>query len=75
MKCVFCGGNLQKKMVEEEVANGSDRLLIKVEAEVCVNCHEKYFPEGTVDQMIDQREIMQRRKSKLQEVGKVYQLA
>ncbi len=40
MKCVFCGGKLEKRTVEEEVAEGSDRILVEVEAEVCLDCHE-----------------------------------
>jgi len=75
MKCVFCGGELEKRIIKEDVAEGSDRAVIEVAAEVCLNCHERYFPEGAIDQMIVLKEKLKEHKAKLKEVGKVYQVA
>ncbi len=74
MMCVFCGGKLEEKVVEEEIIEGRDRALVEIQAEVCLNCHEKYFSEGIVDKLIDLKENLKAHQLKLKEVGKVYQL-
>ncbi len=47
MKCVFCGGKLEKKIVTFSYGEENKYLLIKdVPAEVCKSCGEKiYTPE------------------------------
>ena len=73
MKCIFCKGNLSKELVTEEVKVGNDHVLVKLEAEVCENCHEKYFPEGTVDFLQEIKKKLKADKSHLKPIGQVYQ--
>ena len=49
MKCVFCGGNLEKKNVTFSYEEDEKYLLVEnVPAEVCSKCGEKiYSPEVT----------------------------
>jgi YgiT-type zinc finger domain-containing protein len=51
MKCVFCGGRVEKKKVTFSYEEDSKYLLVKnVPAEVCTKCGEKtYSPEVTDD--------------------------
>jgi len=74
MRCVLCGGELRNKIVEEEVSKGGDSILTRVKAEVCVNCNERYYPEGTIDRLIQLREKLEKKKVKLREIGKVYKV-
>jgi len=73
MKCALCGGELESKTVEEEVVHGIDRVVVKVNAEVCMNCHERYFSEGVVNKLINLKEDLIKDKTKLHEIGKVYE--
>jgi len=49
MKCVFCGGKVEKKRVTFSYEEDSKYLLVEnVPAEVCTKCGEKtYSPEVT----------------------------
>ncbi len=73
MKCALCGGQLEKKTVEEEVLWGKNRVVVKVPAEACKNCHERYYAGGVVDKLIDLRDQLEKKKVKLHEVGKVFE--
>ncbi|OGQ04600.1 MAG: hypothetical protein A2W61_07350 [Deltaproteobacteria bacterium RIFCSPLOWO2_01_44_7] len=75
MKCVFCKGSLVKKMVEEEVKAGNDHILAEVEAEVCVNCHERYFPQGTIDYLQKLKKELKNKKEQFKPVGQVFRAA
>lgn len=75
MRCALCGGTLRKRVVEEEISTGKDRVVVKVKAEICLNCHERYFEEGVVDRLIELKEKMEKNKLNLREIGKVYKLA
>jgi len=49
MKCVFCGGRLEKRMVTFSYEEDDKHLFVEnVPAEVCTTCGEKtYSPEVT----------------------------
>ncbi len=72
MICVFCKGNLTKKEVEEEFKVGNDHIMVEVEAEVCDNCHERYFPQGTVDYLLKLKRELKTTKKQLKAVGQVF---
>lgn len=74
MRCALCGGTLRKRVVEEEISTGKNRVMVKVKAEVCLNCQERYFEEGVVDRLIELKEKMEKNKLNLREIGKVYKL-
>ena len=46
--CPVCGGDLEKKELEEIVRGGSDTAALKVEAMVCLRCGEIIYHERTV---------------------------
>lgn len=75
MTCIFCRGNLSKKKVQEEIQVDYDHIMVEVEAEVCDNCHERYFPEGTVNYLQKLRKELKTKKGRFKPVGQVYQPA
>lgn len=74
MKCVICGSQIKEKTVWEEVRENNNHLLIKVKAEVCVNCGERYYAGGVVDRLLELKGNLKKHYLKLHEVGKVYEL-
>lgn len=73
MNCVLCKGSLVRKKVEEEVKVGTDHILVQIEAEVCENCHERYYAEGTVDYLQNLRKQLKENKTRFKAVGQVYE--
>ena len=73
MRCAICGGELVHRLVEEEISENNDRIVVKVEAEVCENCRERYYADGIVDKLIDLKERLKKHKVKMHEIGKVYE--
>ncbi|OIO75330.1 MAG: hypothetical protein AUJ85_03410 [Elusimicrobia bacterium CG1_02_37_114] len=69
MKCALCGGELLKKQVTEEVIEGNEHVVLKVETDVCTNCHERYYASGVVDKLIDIKENLKAKKLKLRLVS------
>lgn len=74
MRCALCGGELIEKMVTEEVTDENNHILVKVKAEVCEQCHERYYASGIVDKLIEVKECFKKHSLGLQEIGKVYEL-
>ena len=75
MKCVLCGGRLAEKNIEEEVRVEYDHVMVKVKAEVCVNCGERYFNEGVVDYLRTVKHDLEKKKLKMRQIGSVYEIA
>jgi YgiT-type zinc finger domain-containing protein len=46
--CPVCGGELEKKELEEIVRGGPDTATLRVEAMVCLRCGEILYHERTV---------------------------
>lgn len=46
--CPVCGGELEKKELEEIVRGGTDTATLRVEAMVCLRCGEILYHERTV---------------------------
>lgn len=46
--CPVCGGDLEKKELEEIVRGGTDTATLKAEALVCLRCGEIIYHERTV---------------------------
>ncbi len=74
IKCAFCGGELVEKEVTEEIRLDNDHILVPVTAEVCGECSERYFPEGTIDRLIRLKESLKKKKVKRKEVSRVLEL-
>jgi len=53
MKCVFCGGRVEKKRVTFSYEEDSKYLLVKnVPAEVCTKCGEKTYSPEVTDELL-----------------------
>ncbi len=76
MKCVICKvGEVGPKSVQAEIKVGSDRLLVPVEAEACVQCGEVYYSSDTLRHLEQVREDFERRTIAPPSVGTVYRVA
>ena len=75
MICVFCKGKLVKKNVEEEIKVGNDHVMVEVGAEVCNDCGERFFPQGTVDHLLKLKRKLKKDKKQFKAVGKVFRAA
>ena len=62
--CPVCGGELVEKEVEKLLRGGMHTAVLRVRAEVCLHCGERFYPQETV------RDFAQiRSKLKRQETG------
>lgn len=53
MRCVFCGGKLEKRMVTFSYDEDEKHLLVEhVPAEVCENCEEKTYSPEVTDELL-----------------------
>lgn len=53
MKCIFCGGKLEKKFVTFYYEEGGKYLLVEnVPAEVCTKCGEKIYSPKVTDELL-----------------------
>jgi len=76
MRCVICKtGEVQLATVQAEVKVGCDRLLVPVEAEVCLECGEPYYSPGALRYLERVREDFARKVITPASVGKVYQVS
>lgn len=75
MKCALCGGELLERTVTEEIREENDYILVKVKAEVCQQCHERYYASGIVDRLIELKENLRKHRLSLHPIGKVYEVS
>lgn len=75
MTCVFCKGSVSPKEVEEEIKAGMDHIIVTLKAEVCDHCHERYYPEGTVDYLQKLKKELKTQKNHFKPVGQVFQIS
>ena len=75
MRCVICKtGEVQAATVQAEVNAGCDRILVPVEAEVCLECGEPCDSTGALRYLERVREDFARKVITAASVGKVYQV-
>lgn len=66
MKCMFCGGEMEKKHVPYSVDRRGYHLYIReVPANVCSLCGEHYFEEDEVDRIQNIIELLEQNIEKL----------
>ncbi len=66
MKCMFCGGEMEKKNVPYSVDRKGYHLYIReVPAYVCSQCGESYFEEDEVGEIQDIIKSLERHIEKL----------
>lgn len=49
-KCPVCGGELVQKEVEKILEGGGNTARMRVKAELCLHCGERFYPPQTVRQ-------------------------
>ncbi|MBE9009315.1 YgiT-type zinc finger protein [Pseudanabaenaceae cyanobacterium LEGE 13415] len=59
-KCPICSGELIEKEVEKLLRGGNNTAILKVRAEVCLQCGERLYSSATVRQF---EEIRKRLKT------------
>jgi YgiT-type zinc finger domain-containing protein len=47
VKCPVCGGELVEKKVEKLLRGGKNTAILEVDAEVCLRCGERLYPQET----------------------------
>jgi len=53
MKCVFCGGRVEKKMITFTYEEDDKYLIVEnVPAEVCTKCGEKMYSPEVTDELL-----------------------
>lgn len=75
-KCPVCGGDMVEKEVEKLLRGGIHTATIKVQAEVCLQCGERLYPQETVRQFEQIRGKLERRDvAEFQPMGQSFQVA
>jgi len=75
-KCPVCGGELVEKEVEKLLKGGTNTAVLKVTAEVCLQCGERLYPEETVRRFEQVRQKLANEDvGEFQLVGQTYQVA
>jgi YgiT-type zinc finger domain-containing protein len=62
-KCPVCGGELVEKEVEKLLRGGVHTAVLKVQAEVCLRCGERLYPQETVKRFEEIRAKLERRET------------
>lgn len=76
MQCVICKtGEVKPARIEAELKVGSDRLLVPVEAEACIECGEVYYSTETMRYLERVREDFLRKAIAPAAIGNVYQVS
>ncbi len=75
-ECPGCGGELVEKEVEKLLKGGVNMAVVKVKAEICLQCGLRQYPEATVRrfELIRQKLAMED-VAEFQLMGQTYQVA
>ena len=75
-KCPVCGGELVEKEVEKLLKGGVNTAVLRVKAEVCLQCGERLYPEETVRRFEQIRQKLANEDvAEFQLLGQTYQVA
>ena len=75
-KCPICAGELVEKEVEKLLKGGVNTAVLKVTAEVCLQCGERLYPEETVRRFEQiRRKLANQDVTDFQLLGQTYQVA
>ena len=75
-KCPVCGGELVEKEVEKLLKGGVNTAVVKVTAEVCLQCGERLYPEATVRRFeLIRQKLATEDVAEFQLLGQTYQVA
>ena len=72
-KCPLCGGELADRVVEKVLRGGVDTAVLKVQAEVCLSCAGRIYPQKAIRQFEKIRSRLENRETEgLQPVGRSF---
>ena len=75
-KCPVCGGEIVEKEVRKLLEGGNHTAVMKVQAEVCLHCGERFYSDETVGRFEDVRAKLERQETTgLQKVGLSFQVS
>lgn len=73
--CPICGGDLVEKEVEKLLRGGSNTAVLKVKAEVCLECGERLYSESTIRLFEDvKRKLEQQQTGEFILLGRSFQV-
>ena len=74
-KCPVCGGELVEKETEKLLRGGVHTAVLKVRAEVCLQCGERLYSEDTVRRFEQIRAKLERQDTEeFQPLGQSFQV-
>lgn len=75
-KCPICGGDLGEKEIEKLLQGGVDTAIVRVHAEVCLHCGERFYREEDVRRFEQIRAKLARQETaEFQAIGKTFQVS
>ena len=75
-KCPVCGGDLIEKEVEKVLKGGTNTAIIRVTAEVCLHCGERFYAPENISRFEDiRKKLADEDVSEFESIGKTYQVA
>jgi YgiT-type zinc finger domain-containing protein len=75
-KCMLCGGELVEKKVEKLLRGGRNMASLKVCAEVCLHCGERFYTPQVVEQFEKiESELEKNGIQGFQAIGQAFQIA
>lgn len=74
-KCPICGGELVEKEVEKLLKGGVHAAVIRVRAELCLQCGERLYATETVQRFEQIRRKLERQElGEFQPLGQTFQV-
>jgi YgiT-type zinc finger domain-containing protein len=75
-KCPVCGGDLIEKEVEKIVRGGLHTAVLRVQADVCLHCGERLYPQEAVRRFEAIRAKLERQETaEFQPMGQSFQVS
>jgi YgiT-type zinc finger domain-containing protein len=74
-KCPVCDGEMIEKEMEKLLKGGANTAVVKVKAEVCLQCGGRLYPETMVRRFESIRQKLAREDvAEFQQLGRTYQV-
>jgi len=74
-RCPICGGDLVEKEVEKLLRGGNNIAVLKVKAEVCLECGERLYSASTIRLFEDiKRKLEQQQTEEFVPLGRSFQV-
>jgi YgiT-type zinc finger domain-containing protein len=74
-KCPVCNGEVVEKEVEKLLRGGNNTAFVKVKAEVCLHCGERFYSKATINEFQEIRLKLERQEiSEFELLGKSFKV-